>query len=126
MHLWYVNESGYDGRTLWATFNEGEGIGKKRSMGLVEGVSDLLMYRGDELAGIEVKVLGEQHEVDRLRKQAEWIRDVCGGNGGFCHSLEMFKEFVRGDGGIVPAWFVLRELKWVKTKTVKWGWWDVK
>ena len=38
MHLWYANESGYDPRTLWATFNEGEGVGKKKSMGLVEGV----------------------------------------------------------------------------------------
>lgn len=69
IHVWYTNHSGYDSRTLWATFNEGEGVGKKRAMGLVDGVSDLLRYDGLCLAGIEVKVLGEYHEVERLRKQ---------------------------------------------------------
>lgn len=101
---WYRNEWRKNPKNLWATFNEGLNMSVKLSTGLVGGVSDLL-YKdpaNGDLVGIEIKFKGKNHDSKHLIRQADWILDVCD-RGGFCDSLEMFQEIIRGEhDGIDP------------------------
>ena len=111
---WYKNLDG-----LWATFNEGQNVGGKLSMGMLAGVSDLLLKDARGLIGIEMKFDGNSHDVKHLRRQANWILNVCDG-GGFCDSEDRFKRIVMGESAWIDPKMVLEWLKNVKTKTVVW------
>jgi len=121
MVKWYRNEWYENPKCLWATFNEGVNIGGKISMGMLGGVSDLLLYeryrRG--LIGIEIKYPGESHNVDHVIRQAKWILDVCN-RGGFCDSVEQFKKIIKGEFDWYSPSKVLRYLESLKTKSFTW------
>lgn len=115
-NIWYQNQ-----KALWATFNEGQNVSGKISMGLQGGVSDLLLYEraGRGLIGIEMKYPGESHNVLHVTRQCNWILDVCDG-GGFCDNLEQFQRIIQGE----PAWYdprkVLAYLATVKANSFVW------
>lgn len=118
--LWYHNEHYQNPRNLWATFNEGRDVNTKRTMGLLEGVSDLLYFCPIYgLTAIEMKFEGKSHETKRLISQAEWILEVPK-RGGFCDSLEMFQQIIRGKSQGIDPQAVINYCKQQKTKTITW------
>ena len=118
---YYRNEWYQNPKALFSVFNEGVNVGGKISLGMVGGVSDLLLYEreGRGLIGIEMKYTGESHNVLHVIRQCNWIIDVCDG-GGFVDSLDQFKRIVYGE----PAWYdprkVLLYLATLKTKSFIW------
>lgn len=92
----------------------------KNSLGLVKSVSDLFYFTAlGYVIGIEVKAIGEYHDVEHLRAQAKWLLNTPY-KGFFCDSLEVFWRIINGGEGISPA-EVLSRLDGVKTSSVKWG-----
>lgn len=92
----------------------------KNSLGLVKSVSDLFYFTAlGYVIGIEVKAIGEYHDVEHLRAQAKWLLNIPY-KGFFCDSLEVFWRIINGGEGISPA-EVLSRLDGVKTSSVKWG-----
>ena len=89
---------------LFATFQEtksqGQG-GVMLSLGLVSGVSDLLLINNGELTGIEVKCPQAKHNTQHIIRQAQWLLKVPK-IGYFCDSIEIFFEIVKGGKGIDP------------------------
>ena len=116
---WYRNDWHKNLDGLWATFNEGQNVGGKLSMGMLAGVSDLLLKDDRGLIGIEMKFSGNSHDVIHLRRQANWILNTCDG-GGFCDGKNMFIRIVMGEDAWVKPDVVLNWLKDVKTKTIVW------
>lgn len=57
---------------------------KRRSMGMVAGVSDLILVlpNSGKTVGIELKAPGSIHNKDHIRQQVEWGKKVVD-NGGF-------------------------------------------
>ena len=125
MVLWYRNDWYKLPKNLWATFNEGQNANMKQSLGLIPGVSDLLYLEprgighGRGLMGIEVKYPGERHKVAHVIRQAKWILEVPG-IGGFCDSLEMFREIIRGDHNGIDPRSVILYLEKLKTTEFVW------
>lgn len=92
----------------------------KNSLGLVKSVSDLFYFTAlGHVIGIEIKAIGEYHDVEHLRAQAKWLLNIPY-KGFFCDSLEVFWRIINGGEGISPA-EVLSRLDGVKTSSVKWG-----
>lgn len=122
MVMWYRNEWYKNPKNLWATFNEGQNVNTKMSLGLMPGVSDLLywepLYRG--LIGIEIKHEGESHKVEHVIRQAEWILTVPG-TGGFCDSLGIFQDIIKGSSNGIPPENVIEYLKALKSNTFVWN-----
>lgn len=111
-------------KRLFAVFNEGFGVTKKLSMGLVVGVPDLLFYGENEhLYGFELKLPGTKHKVDHLIKQAQWMCEVIPGRGFFVDSFEDFKAIVDNSDfsrGIDPR-KVLEYCVNTKAKAITWN-----
>lgn len=80
---------------LWANFTEqaAQNAGKKRSLGLVAGLPDLMFRHEKMFVGIELKLPGKVHKVDHLKKQAEWMAKNCD-IGVFVDSLDGFFEII--------------------------------
>lgn len=116
---WYHNEWRQNRNALWGTFNEGRDVATKISMGLLPGVSDLLLKDSRGLIGIEMKYPGEQHPVHHLITQARWIIDTCDG-GGFCDSFEQFKSIVQGKAAWYDPKNVLSYLLTLRVKSITW------
>lgn len=116
---WYRNEWCKNPKRLWATFNEGRDVATKISMGLLPGVSDLILkdYRG--MGGLEAKYPGETHTVDHLITQAKWIIETCD-FGGFFDTTEQFKAIVQGKSAWYDPKVVLRYLESLKVKSIVW------
>jgi len=120
--LWYRNIWYKDFRRLWATFNEGQDVNTKDSMGLMPGASDLIYKEkpGRGLIPLELKFPGETHEVARIKKQAEFIIDV-GDCGGFVDNLEQFQRIIQGEDCWIDPVRVLEYCKKTKFKTLIWN-----
>lgn len=116
---WFRNEWQKNQKGLWATFNEGRDVSTKISMGLLPGVSDLILkdYRG--MGGLEAKFPGETHTVDHLKKQATWIIETCD-FGGFFDSVEQFKAIIQGKSAWYDPRVVLKYLESVRIKSIVW------
>lgn len=92
----------------------------KCSLGLVKSVSDLFYFRADGRSiGIEIKAVGEYHNIEHLKAQAEWLLNIPY-KGYFCDNLETFWSIINGGEGINPS-EILRRLEGIKTDSVKWG-----
>ena len=119
--LWYRNEWYKNPRNLWATMNEGRDVNTKRSMGMMEGVSDLLYFcpESKSLIAIEMKLEGTSHSVAHLKRQARWILDVPQ-LGGFCDSIEMFQKIIRRESNGIDPQKVFDYLEKINQKTITW------
>lgn len=119
--LWYRNEWYKNPRNLWATMNEGRDVNTKRSLGMMEGVSDLLYFDpiSEKLVAIEMKLEGTSHSVPHLIRQAKWIIDVPR-IGGFCDSFEMFQSIIKRESDGIDPRRVLSYLENIKQKTITW------
>ena len=119
--LWYRNEWYSHPRSLWATFNEGQNVNNKNSLGLIPGVSDLLYNenwnRG--LIGLEMKYPGERHDTARLISQATWIIEICN-CGGFVDDFDMFRRVIKGENCWIDPVRVLEYCRKIKHKTIEW------
>jgi hypothetical protein len=118
---WYRNEWYKNPKSLWATFNEGQNVSGKISIGLQGGVSDLLLYErnGRGLIGIEMKYPGESHNVLHVIRQAQWILDVCD-CGGLVDNLFQFQRIIQGESAWYDPERVLAYLDTIKTKSFVW------
>lgn len=103
---------------LWATFNEGENVGKKLSMGMSIGCPDLLHYDNHILTGIELKFKGTRHNRMHLIKQAKWLMSIPD-KGYFVDSVEMFMSVMEGGVGILPE-EVLRRCEKSNKSSILW------
>jgi hypothetical protein len=119
---WYRNEWYKNPKSLWATFNEGQNVSGKISIGLQGGVSDLLLYErnGRGLIGIEMKYPGESHNVLHVIRQAQWILDVCD-CGGFVDTRNSFIEIIKGNDSWIDPKNLLIYLEKLRTKTFIWN-----
>jgi len=119
--IWYRNEWYQNLKNLWATFNEGLNSNGKISMGMVPGVPDLFLYEPKKrgLVGIEMKYIGEKHEVLHVVRQANFILDVCDA-GGFCDSKNQFMQIIQGQFEWYDPRKVLVYLATLKTKSFVW------
>ena len=117
---WYRNIHYQNPKCLWSVSNEGKNVSGKISLGMLGGVSDLLLYEknGRGLIGIEMKHPGESHNVAHVQRQARWILDVC--NGGFCDNLFQFQRIIQGEDCWYDPIKVLAYLKTLKTKSFTW------
>jgi hypothetical protein len=120
--FWYRNVWYKNFRHLWATFNEGQDVNTKESMGLMPGASDLIYKEtpGRGLIPLELKFPGEDHEVSRIIRQAEFIMDV-GDYGGFVDNLEQFQRIIQGENCWIDPVKVLKYCKSIKNKTLTWN-----
>ena len=95
-------------------------MGKKLALGLVKGVSDLLLSDKGAMVGIELKTLNSRHKASHVIEQAEWILKWCG-RGGFCTSVEMFWDMYYGKSNGIPPQKVIDYIKKEKISTVMFG-----
>lgn len=105
--------------SLWSTNNEGRDINTKITLGMMPGVSDLLLKDFRGLIGIENKVKGTRHDRDHVMRQARWILTVCD-SGGFCDNLEQFQRIVKGESAWYQPEVVLKYLSTIRAKTFTW------
>lgn len=120
--MWYRNEWYKNPKNLWATMNEGRDVNTKRSMGMMEGVSDLLYFCPEEkrLIAIEMKLPNTTHSIPHLIRQAKWIIEVPQ-LGGFCDSLEMFKAIIKRESNGIDPREIIDHCTNLKQKTIKWN-----
>lgn len=116
---WYRNEWRKNQNHLWSTNNEGRDINTKISMGMLPGVSDLLLKDHRGLIGLEAKYKGCRHDRLHVIRQATWILDACD-SGGFFDNLQQFQKIVKGKDVFYPASDILRYLIYIQTKTFIW------
>ncbi len=95
-------------------------MGKKLTLGLVKGVSDLLLSDKGMMVGIELKTLNSRHNAKHVIEQAEWILKWCG-RGGFCTSVEMFWDIYYGRSNGIPPQKVIDYIKKEKISTIMFG-----
>lgn len=119
---WYRNIYYQNPKCLWSVSNEGRNVSGKISLGMVGGVSDLLLYErgGRGLIGLEMKFPGESHNVAHVQRQARWILDVCDG-GGIVDNLPQFQRIIQGENCWYCPQKVLNYLESLKTKSFTWN-----
>ena len=88
------------------------------SLGLIAGVSDLLLCDNGVLVGIEVKAPNSIHNIEHLIRQAKWLLKVPK-RGYFCDSLDVFVDILEGREGIDPQ-IVLDHCLACKKKSLTW------
>lgn len=81
--------------TFQNSFNGGSGS-RKKSMGLVAGVADMLYFKpcDNKVRPIELKIAEQTHDVAHMIRQAKWIITVSGNDGYFCTSTEGFMYLI--------------------------------
>ena len=95
-------------------------MGKKLTLGLIKGVSDLILSDNGNMVGIELKTLDSRHDAKHCIEQAEWIKNWCG-RGGFCTSLEMFWDMYYNRSNGIPPQKVIDYIKKEKISTICFG-----
>lgn len=81
---------------------------KKKALGLISGVSDLVYVYNGIICGIEIKAPGSRHNSDHVRNQIEW-GEMIQRSGGFyiiSSDQEEIKNFIKH-----PYHFDLEKIK---------------
>jgi hypothetical protein len=81
--------------SLWSTrnttFSERDGQTQK-AMGMIAGVSDLILYFERRFVGLEVKVIGSSHSAKHVAQQLRWGEKIIDA-GGEWYILTSVDEF---------------------------------
>jgi VRR-NUC domain len=109
---------------LWATLNRTLSLRdgqKQKAMGLQKGVSDLIYFKEDTFAAIEVKAPGEKHNTNHIKKQLEWGRKIEK-QGGFYFittSVDGFWSIIEGEPGMVGDVYFVSDIQKLIDKGMK-------
>ena len=84
---------------LWSTRNTTFSVKDgqtQKAMGMVAGVSDLILFMDGRFVGIEVKVKGSTHNTSHVAKQVRWGENISfhGGEWYIVTSLDEFWDVV--------------------------------
>src|SRR6056297_2943469 len=68
----------------------------RRSMGMISGVSDLILIANGCMAGMEIKGLDSRHKTDHIKNQRQWGSKIIRNGGAYlmCSYLSVFQIFI--------------------------------
>jgi len=103
--LWFSQQFPERRGDVFATFQEtinGAQGSNMLSLGLIPGVSDLILINDGIMSGIEMKAPDTKHDIAHVLEQSKFILNNCY-DGWFCVSLPMFQDIINKTGlGIDP------------------------